>query len=146
MRPNNNYKRNRSRNKNSRNGNSSSNSKINSFDSVGSEIRVRGSAVQVNEKYMALANDAYSSGDRILAESFFQYADHYHRVIMSANNGIDPRKNNNTTSNSLKEKTNPEKVKDKTNLEIDKSKINIEESKDKESLNDPSLENVVEKN
>ena len=146
MIPNNNYKRNRSRNKNSRNGNGSSISKNNSFDSLGSEVRVRGSAVQVNEKYMALANDAYSSGDRILAESFFQYADHYHRVIMSANNGIDPRKNNNSTSNSLKEKTNTENLKDKTNIEFDKSKINIEDSKDKELLNESSLENVVEKN
>ena len=33
------------------------------------------------------------SGDRIKAESLFQYADHYYRVYMLANGGIDPRKN-----------------------------------------------------
>lgn len=134
MRPNNNYKRNRSRNKNIRNGNGSSSLKNHSFDSLGSEIKVRGSAVQVNEKYMALANDAYTSGDRILAESFFQYADHYHRVIMSTNNGIDPRRNNNNNS------------KDKTNTEDDKEKINLEGSQEKQLVSDSSLENVAEKN
>jgi len=55
-------------------------------------MRVRGSAVQVNEKYMALGNDASMSGDRIKAEAFFQHADHYYRVFMLANGGVDPRK------------------------------------------------------
>lgn len=91
MRPNSNYKRNRNRNQNRRNGNGSSN-KLNNIDSSGPEIRVRGSAVQVNEKYLALGNDAFMSGDRIKAEAFFQHAEHYYRVFMLANGGIDPRK------------------------------------------------------
>ena len=132
MRPNNNYKRNRSRNKSPRNGNGSLNHKNHSLDSLGSEIRVRGNAVQVNEKYMALANDAYSSGDRILAESFFQYADHFHRVIMSTNNGIDSRRNNN--------------IKEKANIEDDKVKNNIEEPQEKQLITKSSVENVVEEN
>ena len=92
MRPNNNYKRNRNRNQNRRNANGTSNNKSNNFDSSGPEIRVRGNAVQVNEKYMALGNDASMSGDRIKAEAFYQHADHYYRVFMLANGGVDPRK------------------------------------------------------
>ena len=88
----NNFKRNRNRNQNRRNGNGSS-SKSTNIDSSGPDVRVRGSAIQVNEKYIALANDASMSGDRIKAESLFQYADHYYRVYMLANGGIDPRKN-----------------------------------------------------
>jgi len=91
MRSNSNYKRNRNRNQNRRNGNGSSN-KLNNIDSSGPEIRVRGSAIQVNEKYLALGNDAFMSGDRIKAEAFFQHAEHYYRVFMLANGGIDPRK------------------------------------------------------
>ena len=91
MRPNSNFKRNRNRNQSRRNGNSSQN-KSNNFDSSGPDIRVRGNAIQVNEKYLALANDASTSGDRIKAEGFFQYAEHYYRVFMNANGGIDPRK------------------------------------------------------
>ena len=89
---NNNFKRNRSRNQNRRSGNGGLNLRGNSFDSSGPEIRVRGSAVQVNEKYMALGNDSYLSGDRIQAESYFQHAEHYYRVFMLANGGVDPRR------------------------------------------------------
>ena len=91
MRPNSNFKRNRNRNQSRRNGNGSQN-KSNNFDSSGPDIRVRGNAIQVNEKYLALANDASTSGDRIKAEGFFQHAEHYYRVFMNANGGIDPRK------------------------------------------------------
>ena len=91
MRPNSNFKRNRNRNQSRRNGNGSPN-KSNNIDSSGPDIRVRGNAIQVNEKYLALANDASTSGDRIKAEGFFQHAEHYYRVFMNANGGIDPRK------------------------------------------------------
>jgi hypothetical protein len=55
------------------------------FDSNGPEGRVRGNAHQVYERYLALARDASSSGDRIQAESFFQFAEHYLRILNAAN-------------------------------------------------------------
>ena len=62
--------------------------KNSNFDSNGPEVRVRGSAQQVQEKYLLLALDANASGDRIAAEAFFQYAEHYHRIINNdGNNG-----------------------------------------------------------
>jgi hypothetical protein len=51
------------------------------FDSSGPEVRIRGNAYQVLEKYLALARDAQSSGDRIAAENFYQHAEHYFRLI-----------------------------------------------------------------
>jgi hypothetical protein len=51
------------------------------FESSGQETKMRGSAHQLHEKYLALARDASSAGDRIAAESFYQYADHYHRIL-----------------------------------------------------------------
>ena len=51
------------------------------FDSNGPDVRIRGTAHQIHEKYMALAKDAASSGDKILAESYLQHAEHYQRVI-----------------------------------------------------------------
>lgn len=53
------------------------------FDSSGPDVRVRGNAHQVFDKYQSLAREAASSGDRILAEAYYQYADHYFRVIQS---------------------------------------------------------------
>jgi hypothetical protein len=51
------------------------------FDSNGPEVRIRGNAYQVLEKYLALARDASASGDRVAAENFYQHAEHYFRLI-----------------------------------------------------------------
>ncbi len=51
------------------------------FDSNGPDVRIRGSAHQVHEKYLTLARDASASGDRVLAESYFQHAEHYFRIL-----------------------------------------------------------------
>ena len=127
----NNFKRNRNRNQNRRNGHGSS-SKSTNIDSSGPDVRVRGSAIQVNEKYMALANDASMSGDRIKAESFFQYADHYYRVYMLANGGVDPRKtsveeNNTIGSNNLTETETRKDQKEEIELVEEKDSVSIEE-------------------
>ena len=53
------------------------------FDSSGPDVRVRGNAHQVFDKYQALAREAAASGDRIMAEAYWQYADHYYRVIQT---------------------------------------------------------------
>ncbi len=55
------------------------------FDSNGPDMRVRGNAFQVHEKYQALAKDALSSGDRVLAENYLQHAEHYFRIIEAIN-------------------------------------------------------------
>lgn len=55
----------------------------NVFDSNGPSIKVRGSAQQVLDKYLTLARDAQTSGDRVQAESYLQYAEHYYRVLNS---------------------------------------------------------------
>ena len=54
------------------------------FDSNGPNIKIRGNAYQVFERYVALAREAAASGDRIAAENLYQHAEHYFRV-MNAN-------------------------------------------------------------
>jgi hypothetical protein len=51
------------------------------FDSSGPDVRIRGNAYQVLEKYLAMARDATAAGDRIAAENFYQHAEHYYRLI-----------------------------------------------------------------
>jgi len=55
------------------------------FESSGPEVKIRGTAQQVYEKYLSLARDAVSAGDRIAAEGYFQFADHYYRLVNAAN-------------------------------------------------------------
>ncbi len=55
------------------------------FESQGPEGKIRGTAHQIFDKYMILARDATSSGDRVTAENFYQYAEHYYRLIHADN-------------------------------------------------------------
>lgn len=81
-----NMKRQRGRN-NGRNKPHMPNRGTQTFDSSGPEVRIRGNAYQVLEKYLALARDAASAGDRIAAENYYQHAEHYYRVINANNEG-----------------------------------------------------------
>lgn len=54
-----------------------------SYDSNGPDVRVRGTASQVYEKYQALARDAMSAGDRVMAENYQQHGEHYYRILQS---------------------------------------------------------------
>ena len=84
MRQQNNGRRRQNRGSNRRNyGNGNYNGNLNKntvIDSAGPDGRQRGSVSQLSEKYISLASDAASSDDRILAESFLQFADHYYRL------------------------------------------------------------------
>jgi len=80
MRQSNNQRRGRGRgNQNRRPGRNQS------FDSNGPSVRLRGTAAQLHEKYQALARDATSAGDRVMAENYHQHADHYYRVMIAQN-------------------------------------------------------------
>lgn len=51
------------------------------FDSNGPDLRIRGTAQQLFEKYLQLGRDATGGGDRVMAESYFQHAEHYFRIL-----------------------------------------------------------------
>lgn len=55
-----------------------------SYESNGPDVKVRGTAQHVAEKYLSLARDAHSSGDRVMAENYLQHAEHYNRIIATA--------------------------------------------------------------
>jgi len=64
-----------------------------SLDSNGPEVRIRGTANQIHEKYLNLARDAQTSGNRVKAESYFQHAEHYFRLIRAAQPTQPPQQN-----------------------------------------------------
>ena len=68
-------------NNHNNNGQRRINPRVHSFDSNGPDVRIRGTAYQITEKYQALAKDAAAAGDRVLAESYLQHAEHYQRLI-----------------------------------------------------------------
>jgi hypothetical protein len=79
----------RGRNNNNNNNNNSGNRKApnplqRSYESNGPDVKVRGTAQHVAEKYLQLARDAQSSGDPVAAENYFQHAEHYYRILLAA--------------------------------------------------------------
>jgi Domain of unknown function (DUF4167) len=91
MKQNNNNRRARGRGPRKPHGMGGGHNKGQGYDGGGQELRVRGNAYQVLEKYLQLARDAGASGDRIAAENFLQHADHYYRVLSAMNDGQRPR-------------------------------------------------------
>jgi hypothetical protein len=55
-----------------------------SFESNGGDVKIRGTALHIAEKYVQLARDASSSGDRVAAENYLQHAEHYYRILAAA--------------------------------------------------------------
>ncbi|MEX0852683.1 MAG: DUF4167 domain-containing protein [Bauldia sp.] len=55
-----------------------------SFESNGGDVKIRGTALHVAEKYVQLARDAQASSDRVAAENYFQHAEHYYRIVAAA--------------------------------------------------------------
>jgi len=87
---NNNSKRSRGR------GRKPQNSGNRAYDSNGPDVKIRGTATHICEKYQQLARDAITSGDRVMAENYYQHAEHYYRLIMAnqAPNDGQPRPQN----------------------------------------------------
>ena len=86
MRPGQQNKRGRGRNNNNNNNNNrkGGNPLSRTYDSSGPDVKIRGTAQHIAEKYGALARDAQSSGDNVMAENYLQHAEHYNRIIAAA--------------------------------------------------------------
>src|SRR3954469_21903712 len=80
----------RMRNRNNNNNNNNNNNRRGQnpltrvYESNGTEIKIRGTASHIAEKYLQLARDGQSSGDPVAAENYYQHAEHYFRIIAAA--------------------------------------------------------------
>ena len=94
------------------------------YDSNGPDVKIRGTASHLCDKYQALARDANASGDYIRAENYLQHAEHYFRIVKAAQannqnaqgdqaqngqnrrgNGSQPRQNDHANGNGAAEET-----------------------------------------
>jgi hypothetical protein len=78
-------KRMRGRNNQQHNNRRNQNPLTRVYESNGPDVKIRGTANHVAEKYLQLARDSQSSGDPVSAENYFQHAEHYFRLIAAAN-------------------------------------------------------------
>lgn len=54
------------------------------YESNGPDVKIRGTASHIAEKYLQYARDAQSAGDPVSAENYLQHAEHYFRLISAA--------------------------------------------------------------
>jgi hypothetical protein len=111
------------------------------FESNGPDIKIKGSAIQIVEKYQALSREYQSSGDPISAESCLQHAEHYQRIIeanelKSQKNQIDQSIEPNTNNEELK----PENISDQEGAEVASQSVERVETPD---IISPRLEEQV---
>lgn len=93
-------KSNRSRGRGNRKGGGGGNNINRVYDSAGPEGKVRGTPQQIIDKYLSLARDAQTSGDRVGAENFLQHAEHYQRIMIQATQAQEQaRRDSNEQSN-----------------------------------------------
>ncbi|WP_208436208.1 DUF4167 domain-containing protein [Bartonella phoceensis] len=79
----------RVRGRNSNNNNNNNNSRrgpnplSRNYESSGPDVKIRGNAQQIADKYISLARDAQGAGDRVMSENYLQHAEHYLRIILA---------------------------------------------------------------
>ena len=143
-------KRNRGRGGNRRSGPPSRN---HTFDSNGPDIRIRGNAHQVHEKYINLAREASTNGEAVLAESYFQHAEHYYRILSAftddSNNEQNKNRPNQSSSvenNNAQQETSTGQSVSKNGTEKDTKSIGPEVTEENQSalevINSESKENL----
>jgi len=111
------------------------------LESCGPISQVRGSAFQLNEKYSSLASEAQANDDKVLAESYLQFSDHYYRLNKEIEVAVEARMNDNPNlnkDNDSNEKSNlangEEKTINQKPSRTDRS-VKAKEIEDKENLN-----------
>lgn len=119
----------------------------NGFDN--NSQRPKGSVSKVLEKYLNLAQDAQSNGDRIKAEGFYQHAEHYQRIMNSTSYKSEVKTNNVDNHNSqIKQTERPEsrtqRALDRQNQRLEKDEKNEGDKKDNELENSSFTTDGVE--
>jgi hypothetical protein len=71
------------------------------MESSGPDIKVRGPAAHIYERYLQLARDASSAGDRVMAENYLQHAEHYFRVLRAMQPAMPPQQQTDRFGNDL---------------------------------------------
>ena len=113
----------------------------NNYSSKG---RNKGNVTQQYNKYLKLAKDTFSSGDRIQAEYYYQFTDHYYRLMQELGINLDDQDNllesKDATSENFFSENEKEKEKEKENKQS--SEEETESNKDEDNVADESIESI----
>ena len=107
-------------------------------NNYGSKNRNKGNITQQYNKYLKLAKDTFSSGDRIQAEYYYQFTDHYYRLMVELGINLEDQDTADDNKLSNNENLTVEEIKDTSSAED--SKLLDNDTKDEDI--DESIESV----
>ncbi|WP_142416143.1 DUF4167 domain-containing protein [Bartonella massiliensis] len=118
------------------------------YESSGPDVKIRGNAQQIADKYISLARDAQGAGDRVMSENYLQHAEHYLRIILAAAGQMSQssRRDDNRGDENRDDESRDDESRDENN-EQECGEINLEGDKkdavedDTEALQIPSQKN-----
>ena len=104
--------------------------------------RNKGNITQQYNKYLKLAKDTFSSGDRIQAEYYYQFTDHYYRLMIELGINLEDQYNTDETKSSNNESTNIDEIKE-VSVENNSKLVDDElKNQDEDEYEDASIESV----
>ena len=107
-------------------------------NNYGSKTRNKGNITQQYNKYLKLAKDTFSSGDRIQAEYYYQFTDHYYRLMLELGLNIEEQDNSQEAKSAISETTNNV---DEENKDSDQKLETQDDFKEEEDVQE-SIESV----
>ena len=100
--------------------------------------RNKGNVTQQYNKYLKLAKDTFSAGDRIQAEYYYQFTDHYYRLMQELGINLDDQDNLLESRDANSENIVSENEKENKQS----SEEDIETNKDEDDVVDDSIESI----
>ena len=105
-----------------------------------SKGRNKGNVTQQYNKYLKLAKDTFSAGDRIQSEYYYQFTDHYFRLMQELGINLDDQDNLSETKDARSENIIPENENEKE-IKLN-SDEDTETNKEEDDVNDDSIESI----
>ena len=130
MRKNNGRRRHRGQNRRNFN-NLNKNTVLESFGPIS---QVRGNVQQLNEKYNNLGNDAASNDDKVLSETYYQFADHYHRLLKEIEIANENKNLNGSKTDEISEKDKNSEVDDEVKPSRKERSLNAKLKEDEQRI------------
>ena len=103
-------------------------------NNYGSKGRNKGNITQQYNKYLKLAKDTFSSGDRIQSEYYFQFTDHYYRLMVELGISLEEQDSSQESKVNNSENTNLEETKEEGEVEKEKVQIENQDKEDEQSI------------
>ena len=105
------------------------------IESFGPLSQLRGNVQQLNEKYNNLGNDAASNDDKVLSETYYQFADHYHRLLKEIEIANENKNLNGLKQDDFEEKEHNLEVNDEAKPSRKERSIKAKIKEDEERIN-----------